>query len=222
MDALRRPEGRPRVRARARVAARAGSGTALVVALGLGLASGWVAGPAWATGTTGPDGVVRGPVRGDPALVGDLSVFVRDLDLTVESVSGDFGVRSGPQQTTVTVSADVLFAFDKADLSPAAQAQLAQVVAELRAGHASGQVVVGGHADHLGDAAYNQALSLRRAQAVVAALQPLLSGVGVTLVAQGFGSTRPLVKETKPDGSDDPAARARNRRVTVTFTHPAR
>lgn len=56
----------------------------------------------------------------------------------------------------------------------------------------------------------------------MAALQPQLGGLPVTLVAKGFGATRPLVKETRPDGSDDPRARARNRRVSVTFDHPAR
>jgi outer membrane protein OmpA-like peptidoglycan-associated protein len=203
---------------------------AVAVLLGLVFAAAGPATPAMAVGSSsGPDGVIRGQLSGDPARPPNVAPFVLalsgdvlDLSLSVESLDGSYGVSSGGQQTTVTVSADVLFAFDKADLTTAARAKIADVVAELRADHAGGQVVVGGHADHLGNPAYNQALSVRRAQTVVAALRPLLAGVNVTLLARGFGATRPLVPETKPDGSDDPEARARNRRVTVTFTHPAR
>ena len=80
---------------------------------------------------------------------------------------------------------------------------------------------MGGHADARGDDRYNQVLSERRARAVAAALQPLVRDLPVSLIPQGFGDTRPVVPNTRPDGSDDPAGRARNRRVTVTFTPPA-
>jgi OmpA-OmpF porin, OOP family len=52
-------------------------------------------------------------------------------------------------------------------------------------------------------------------------LEPQFQGLSVTLQAQGFGDTRPVAKNTKPDGSDNPAGRKRNRRVTITFTSGA-
>jgi outer membrane protein OmpA-like peptidoglycan-associated protein len=119
------------------------------------------------------------------------------------------------------VQADVLFAFDKADLTPAARAKLDEVVRELRDRRVTGSVTVGGHADARGDARYNQVLSERRARAVAAALQPLVRGLDLSLLPQGFGDSRPVAPNTKQDGSDNPEGRARNRRVTVTFTPPA-
>jgi len=56
---------------------------------------------------------------------------------------------------------------------------------------------------------------------VVAALTPLVAGLGVTLTPRAYGFTRPLVPERTAAGADDPAARARNRRVEITFTAPA-
>lgn len=58
-------------------------------------------------------------------------------------------------------------------------------------------------------------LSQRRAQAVVAALTPLTAGVHYSVA--GRGEADPVAPNTKPDGSDNPAGRALNRRVTVAF-----
>ncbi len=150
---------------------------------------------ATSTGSAAPERPASADVRG---LTGD----VRDLRLRVESLAGDYGVaRSGPE-TTVTVSADVLFAFDRADLTPRARTKLADVAQELRAARATGEVLVGGHADSRGSAAYNRSLSERRASRVSAALGPLVRGLPVTLRAQGFGDTRPVAPNTLPSGAD--------------------
>jgi outer membrane protein OmpA-like peptidoglycan-associated protein len=185
-----------------------------------------VAGATPGTGqTTGPGEVVRAEWSSDPrtatgvtAAVLDVTGQTRDVVLTVESVDGSFGVAKGGRRTTVTVSADVLFGFDTSDLTAAARAKLADTAAELRDAEATGTVVVGGHADSVGNPTYNQVLSERRARAVAAALDPLVRDLEVTLQPQGYGDTKPVAEEKKSDGSDDPAGRARNRRVTVTFT----
>jgi outer membrane protein OmpA-like peptidoglycan-associated protein len=181
-----------------------------------------------ASATVVEDGVVHAKWASDPqsavgvtAAVRDVSGDVRDVIIAVETADGSFGVAEGGPTTTVTVQADVLFAFDKADLTAAARAKLADVASELRTRRASGSVTVGGHADTRGDDRYNQVLSERRARAVAAALQPLVRDLQVSLIPQGFGDTRPVAANTKADGSDNPAGRARNRRVTVTFTPPA-
>ena len=163
-----------------------------------------VSNPKTATGVTAP--------------VVDLTTPVLDIVLGTESIDGSIGVAQGGSTTTVTVSADVLFAFDKAALTPAARAKLAETVQEMRSGRASGSVVIGGHADSKGSTAYNRRLSERRAQAVKTALEPQLKGLSVTLQAKGFGDTKPVAKNTKPDGSDNPAGRKKNRRVTIAFT----
>lgn len=102
---------------------------------------------------------------------------------------------------------EVLFAFDSAQLTPAARATLDQVVAKLSAADVLG-ITVDGHTDSVGSDAYNQGLSLRRADSVAA----YLSSQGVAagkLKARGFGESRPVAD----NGSD--AGRAQNRRVEI-------
>ena len=164
------------------------------------------------------DGLVRGGWVSDPATAVNPSGQVRDIITEVRSLDDSVGVVKKGDSTTVTVQADVLFDFDRADLTPAAREKLDEVVQELRDGRASGPVVIGGHADGKGTAAYNQALSEQRAGAVATALTPLVQGIDVTLQPRGYGDTQPVAPNARPDGSDDPEGRARNRRVTVTFT----
>lgn len=68
---------------------------------------------------------------------------------------------------------------------------------------------VEGRADARGDEAYNQELSLRRAEAVVGYLRARLPGVYVR--AAGFGETRPVADNATDDG------RRLNRRVEIRF-----
>jgi outer membrane protein OmpA-like peptidoglycan-associated protein len=195
---------------------------ALFAVLALGLTA--VQTPASALSTQGPDGVVRGELGGDPARPGDLPSTILEIDaptpslvLNIESLDGSIGVRREEGSTTVTLAADVLFAFDSATLSAAAKARIAETAKDLRADGATGIVRVAGHTDHVGTERYNRDLSLRRARAVAAALQPLVADLAVTLQPRGYGWDEPLVEETK-GGKDDPKARARNRRVEISST----
>lgn len=145
--------------------------------------------------------------------VHDIATSVRDIFLTVEGIEdGSTDVTSSTRRE-LTLSADVLFAFGSADLAPASAAGLVDVVAAAEDG-AIASVTVEGHTDSVGDEAANVALSQRRAEAVRAALAPQLPPVPFTVV--GRGEAEPVAPNTRKDGSDDPAARARNRRVVVT------
>jgi outer membrane protein OmpA-like peptidoglycan-associated protein len=114
------------------------------------------------------------------------------------------------------LSGDILFDFDKTDIRPAAQPALKQA-AEVISKGARGTVVIEGHTDSKGTPAYNQRLSERRAQSVQKWLveREGLRSIGFT--PKGFGATRPVAPNTKPDGSDDPAGRQKNRRVEIVF-----
>jgi flagellar motor protein MotB len=75
---------------------------------------------------------------------------------------------------------------------------------------------VEGHTDAKGSDAYNQTLSEKRARAV----RDWLAARGalpITSPIQGWGERRPIAPNLKPDGSDDPAGRQKNRRVEVTL-----
>ncbi|QXC60842.1 OmpA family protein [Aquihabitans sp. G128] len=137
-----------------------------------------------------------------------------DVIRRVESISGDIRTEETPKEVSITLAADVTFAFDKADLSPEAAARIDEVVAAYQDG-GKGAVAIVGHTDSKGTAEYNADLSLRRATAVRDALAGKLPKA--TFTVAGKGAAEPVAPNTKDDGSDDPEGRARNRRVTITF-----
>ena len=108
----------------------------------------------------------------------------------------------------ITLSGSVLFASDKSDLLPAAQAKLNEVANALTKEDPTSKMVVEGHTDSQGTAAHNQDLSQRRAQSV----RDYLVSRGIAsdrVTAQGFGLTRSIADNNSPEG------RANNRRVEI-------
>jgi outer membrane protein OmpA-like peptidoglycan-associated protein len=148
---------------------------------------------------------------------GQLWSHAEDLYDIVESPQAT--TTSGGGGETVALPTDVLFAFDSAALSGKAQAVIDKAVAELKSrADPAKSVSIEGHTDGKGTASYNQPLSERRATAVRDALQKGLSGQSYTFQTAGKGSDEPVAKETTASGADNPAGRARNRRVEITYT----
>lgn len=73
-----------------------------------------------------------------------------------------------------------------------------------------------GHTDSIGTPAYNRGLSTRRARAVQAELRRALGGGAPPVSARGRGESDPVAANTE-GGEDNPAGRARNRRVVISF-----
>ena len=71
-----------------------------------------------------------------------------------------------------------------------------------------------GHTDGKGDDNYNEKLSERRAASVRNWLA--FHGVRTAMTTRGWGKSKPVAPNTKPDGSDDPEGRQKNRRVEIT------
>lgn len=143
------------------------------------------------------------------------------LNLEVSPVSGQYqtgieGQTTQGSQTTVTLSADVLFAFNSATLSSQANQALSTVAHQISTA-GQGTVTVTGYTDNIGTAAYNLKLSQRRAQAVVSALQHQTSSSSGTYQAFGKGEADPVTPNQNPNGTDNPSGRQRNRRVTVSY-----
>lgn len=137
----------------------------------------------------------------------------------VSSLTGEvtaFRVSETATTTVVELAADVLFAFDKSDLSPQAPAQLQRAADLIRQGGA-GPVQVVGYTDSHGEDAYNLALSERRAASVVAWLSTTGGVDASRLVAEGRGEAEPVTPNEGTDGADYPEGRAMNRRVTITI-----
>lgn len=124
---------------------------------------------------------------------------------------GTLGRLTTPCAVVLRFSADVLFDFDQATLRPEADEVLAQAADALSS--TDEPLTVEGHTDAMGSDEYNDDLSLRRADAVVAALTE--DGVTAEMTAVGYGETRPIAPNTTPAGDDDPAGRALNRRVEI-------
>jgi OmpA-OmpF porin, OOP family len=133
------------------------------------------------------------------------------LDESIEDLQIE---RERGGRVTLSISSDVLFEFDRANLTPVAR-QTVEQIAE-RIGSGGGPVLVEGHTDSLGSDGYNLRLSRRRAATVTAALSDLLPG-GRALRASGYGEARPVAPNTTPSGEDNPEGRAKNRRVTIRF-----
>jgi outer membrane protein OmpA-like peptidoglycan-associated protein len=142
---------------------------------------------------------------------------ILDLIFRVDDLGGkvqDLQVKETSEEIRIELAADVLFDFDKADLRPAAQQTLHQAADIIRQ-KAKGTVRIEGHTDSKGNDAYNQKLSERRA-ASVKAWFTAKEGLGdVHFATQGFGAKNPVASNTKPDGSDDPDGRQKNRRVEI-------
>jgi OOP family OmpA-OmpF porin len=120
-----------------------------------------------------------------------------------------------PVVETITLGADAFFDFDRATLKPEGRAKLDQLASDLQRVQSVNSITLVGHTDSKGTEPYNQGLSERRAAAVQDYL--IQRGVNPGIVnAYGEGERRPVAPNTTPDGRDNPAGRAQNRRVEVT------
>lgn len=111
------------------------------------------------------------------------------------------------------VGSDALFEFDKATLTADAEETLKALV-PLIAKAGKKPMTIEGHTDAKGSDDYNQTLSEKRAVAV----RDWLAAHGAapaTTPTRGWGERRPVATNARPDGSDDPAGRQKNRRVEV-------
>jgi outer membrane protein OmpA-like peptidoglycan-associated protein len=107
----------------------------------------------------------------------------------------------------VTFDGGILFDFDRADLRPAARANLQELASNLQR-HERTEVLILGHTDSVGSASYNQGLSERRAQSAANFL--VNQGVaGHRISTRGMGEHDPIASNETAEG------RQLNRRVEV-------
>ncbi|WP_296163677.1 TolC family outer membrane protein [Rhodoferax sp.] len=114
---------------------------------------------------------------------------------------------AAPAATKVNLAADALFDFNKSVLKVGGAAKLDELVTKIK-GVALDVVIATGHTDSVGSDAYNQRLSVARAESVKAYL--VSKGVDVKRVqAVGKGESEPIADNATAEG------RAKNRRVEV-------
>ncbi|WP_245574528.1 OmpA family protein [Actinomyces dentalis] len=128
------------------------------------------------------------------------------------TADGSSNTRKDSASTTVTVSGDVTFASDSAELSGQADAVLASAVEQIKRFPSGGGLAITGHTDDVADDAHNQTLSEQRARAVSDRLKQLVDLSKWTVEATGKGEGEPRV----PNDSDE--HRQVNRRVEIVLT----
>ena len=122
----------------------------------------------------------------------------------------DLGARKRGGAILIDLPSDVLFDFDRAEIRADARPVLLKMSEILKALQAAPVEIIG-HTDSMGTDEYNQRLSERRAASVMRWLAA--NGVTSSMTTLGKGETAPAAANTKPDGTDDPAGRQKNRRV---------
>jgi len=145
---------------------------------------------------------VRFPVADITFPVADLRFPVRDVATT----------KTQGAETTLTLAADLLFAFGSAEVTEQVRAKIPEWLTEVPQGAA---VAVGGHTDNRGSAEFNQTLSEQRAEAVAAVIREARPDLQLTV--KGFGLTKPVASNGTAQ-EDNPEGRAQNRRVELTYS----
>ncbi|WP_192808587.1 OmpA family protein [Actinomadura montaniterrae] len=169
--------------------------------------------------------VIPGVAGADPSVS---DVNIQESVRTIEADRYVYAIEVGPsvqplqtvendgKHVTVRISADLLFDFDKADLTDAARKRISQLAPQMK--DAVGTIEVSGHSDSIGDPSYNQELSQKRADSVKAEIERML-GAGRHVKATGYGESKPIAPN-QVGGKDNPEGRAQNRRVEIEFTQP--
>lgn len=136
-----------------------------------------------------------------------------DIPVGFKVATYDFGL-------VIRAPGDVLFDFDTDWLHYQADQTLSDIIRYINT-LPPGYVRIGveGHTDHIEKKpGYNLALSKRRAQSVLNYFTRNKWAFNRDYAfdaARGFGATKPVEPNRKPDGSDNPDGRARNRRVEI-------
>lgn len=176
-----------------------------LIGAGIGAVAGAIAGE--------DDEIVRNAVLGGAAgglIGGSIGAVLDRQEAELRAQLGNGTVTNTGDSLVVTLPQDILFGFDSASVSVQSQGDL-QAVARSLQQYPNSTVSVIGHADNVGEAAYNQQLSEDRARAVAQVL--VAGGVSPSRInAFGRGEDAPIASNQTAEG------RAANRRVEIIIT----
>jgi outer membrane protein OmpA-like peptidoglycan-associated protein len=176
----------------------------------IGTAAGGAAGAVIgrASGNTAMGAIIGAAVGGATG-----AVIGNQMDKQAEEIKKtvpDAKVERVGEGIVVEFSSNVLFAFDKSDLSADSKESLQKLVTVLDS-YPDTDIEVQGHTDSKGSSSYNMSLSERRAKSVTG----YLTAKDITdnrLTTKGFGETAPKYE------NDTESDRAKNRRVEFLIT----
>lgn len=161
-----------------------------------------------ASGNTGLGAIIGATVGGATG-----AVIGRQMDKQAADIKNtvpDAKVERVGEGIVVEFNSNVLFDFDKADLTAAAQPTLNKLY-EILNKYPDTNIELQGHTDNVGSDKYNQALSEKRARSVDNYL--VKKGIASKrITTKGFGETVPKYDNSTAEG------RAQNRRVEFLIT----
>ena len=157
------------------------------------------------TGSTAKGAIIGAVIGGTAgAIIGhQMDQQAKELSQTIKGAT----VERVGEGINVTFASGLLFAFNSDSIQATAGENLSELAASLNR-YPDSQLLIVGHTDNVGDDAYNQGLSERRANSAAAYLAS--QGVARTRIAtSGKGEAEPVTT------NDTDAGRAQNRRVEV-------
>ena len=157
------------------------------------------------TGSTAKGAIIGAVIGGTAgAIIGhQMDQQAKELSQTIKGAT----VERVGEGINVTFASGLLFAFNSDEIQSTAGENLKELAASLNR-YPDSQLLIVGHTDNVGDDAYNQGLSERRANSAAAYLAS--QGVARTRIAtSGKGEAEPVTT------NDTDAGRAQNRRVEV-------
>jgi outer membrane protein OmpA-like peptidoglycan-associated protein len=109
---------------------------------------------------------------------------------------------------------NITYEFNSAELDKKAKRTIDSLVLTFLNMNPTLIIELHSHTDSKGNDEFNMDLSQRRAESIVSYL--IKKGISrKRLVAVGFGESQPVAPNQKPDGSDNPEGRAKNRRTDM-------
>ena len=106
---------------------------------------------------------------------------------------------------------NIYYDFNSAEIVTQAAEELDKLV-EILEDNPQIRIELSSHTDSVGSNPYNLELSQRRAESAVTYI--IDKGIESSrIVSRGYGESRPIARNTNPDGTDNPEGRARNRRT---------
>ena len=152
------------------------------------------------------------PIQGKVVEIRGVAAAVSGKSEALGAALKDLGAVTSPTEIRIALNSDVLFDFDKATILPKAFPELQKVAIVLKS-YPNAACTIEGHTDAVGNDGYNQTLSERRADAVKEWL--VANGVTARLTTRGWGRSKPVAPNKRPNGQDDPEGRQKNRRVEI-------
>ena len=116
----------------------------------------------------------------------------------------------------IFVLENIYYDFDRWEIRDDAAIELDKLV-DVLSDNIEISIELSSHTDSVGADGYNMRLSQRRAESAVQYI--VSAGIDPTrITAKGYGESRPIARNTNPDGTDNPEGRQRNRRTEFKIT----